>query len=52
MVAESVREAGEKRAGDGIPKGPGVGRNRKRISGTGSTREPGVQGTGGGSKYR
>ena len=27
--AGSVREAGEERAGDGIPKGAGVGRNRK-----------------------
>ena len=27
--AGSLREAGEERAGDGIPKGAGVGRNRK-----------------------
>ena len=29
MRAGRVREAGEERAGDGIPKGTGVGRNRK-----------------------
>ena len=27
--AGSVREAGEERAGDGIPKGAGVGRTRR-----------------------
>ena len=29
MGAGSVREAEEERAGDGIPKGEGAGRNRK-----------------------
>ena len=29
MGVGSLREAGEKRAGDGIPKGAGAGRKRK-----------------------
>ena len=52
MGAGSLQEAGEERVGDGIPKGTGVGRNRKYFAKAKAHRGGNHQGGGGNQEYK